>query len=115
MDTFDIDVDFGAEADNLIAREVGRQNAIWGQTQSREDVGEGQLFDASLAHMMGSAAVRGGSHYMVGASFYPPGWTGYRDYGSEVANLVVAAAFIRQEIKRLISEGADTTRKPRPE
>lgn len=39
--------------------------------------------------------------------------TAAQDYGSDVANLAVAAAYIRQEIKRLIAHGADTTRTSR--
>ena len=105
----------GIDADTLIDIEVERQDQLWGAAQDRKDVGDGQLFDAAFAHFVGISSERAGLPHTLGFGFYPEEWTGYRHYGSEVANLVVAAAFIRQEIKRLLLEGADTTRTPRPE
>lgn len=48
---------------------------------------------------------------------YPETWDqgAFRSYGSSVANLVVAAAFLRNEIKRRVARGADTTRSKRGE
>ncbi len=41
---------------------------------------------------------------------FPQDWSGFRDYGSDVANLVVAVAFLTQEIKRKLIAGEDHTR-----
>jgi hypothetical protein len=45
-------------------------------------------------------------------AFYPDNWTGFRNYGVTY-NLVVAAAFLRNEIARRVSLGHDYSRAPR--
>lgn len=107
---------FGEIADDIIAREVAGQDAMWGRSNERADSTKGQLLLAGLATLTtlwcrretGDASV-----FDRAPACYPEGWSGFRDYGSDVANLAVAAAYIRQEIKRLVSIGADVTRKSR--
>jgi hypothetical protein len=101
-------------ADSLIAAELGRQDAMWGVANERADSQNGELFDAAHAQLWLAMAKREGSDsesaIKSAAYLYPLGWTGFRDYGSDVANIVVAIAYLRQEVKRLIANGADTTR-----
>lgn len=104
----------GQKADDLIAAEVAGQDRMWGVANERADSSRGQLLDAGLAQAQALHRRRNGtdSHFSTPACF-PAGWDGFRDYGSDVANLVVAAAYIRQEIKRLVAAGEDTTRTQR--
>jgi hypothetical protein len=44
---------------------------------------------------------------------YPETWSGFRSYGGDIPNIVVAVAFMMQEIKRLLMAGEDYTRLPR--
>jgi hypothetical protein len=108
-------VKVGQAADDLIAREVAGQDAMWGRANERADSSQGQLLRAGLAQLQALQFRRDGDAAAFNSppAIYPADWSGFRDYGSDVANLVVAAAFIRQEIKRLIASGADTTRKSR--
>lgn len=110
----------GAQADALIATEVAIQDRMWGDANERADSEENQLIHAAQAQLElttrileGDSAQRATAHALLG--FYPEDWDGLRSYGSNVANLVVAAAFIRSEIKRRILLGEDTTRSKRGE
>lgn len=102
----------GHEADQLIASEVGRQDRMWGVANERADTHGNQLLHAAMAQLDAVDLRLAGIHSAFESipAIYPPDWTGFRDYGSTVANLVVAAAFLRQEIKRRIAAGEDTTR-----
>lgn len=111
----------GALADKLIAGEVAIQDKMWGVGNDRADATEGQMQGAAMAQI-GLVTLKS----LTGISsetavslcwdeFYPKDWDGFRDYGSDVANLVVAAAYLRSEIKRKIAAGEDTTRAKRPE
>ena len=105
----------GQEADKIIAGEVERQDKMWGVSNDRSDSSHGELLQAALAQSLALQLRREGN---VGAfdtppDEYPADWSGFRDYGSDVANLAVAAAFIRQEMKRLIAAGESIYRKPR--
>jgi hypothetical protein len=109
--------DAGEQADILIETEVSIQDRMWGDANERADSENNQLLAAGLAQLI---ALNYRVHGDTGAfdtvpSVYPEGWDGFRDYGSNVANLVVAAAFIRSEIKRRILLGEDTTRAKRGE
>jgi hypothetical protein len=110
----------GQQADALIATEVAIQDRMWGDANERADAQNNQLLSAGRAQLdfldlklsgvpsdLALATAKDGT--------YPPDWdaTGFRDYGSNVANLVVAAAFIRSEIKRRVLAGEDTTRAKR--
>jgi hypothetical protein len=105
----------GRKADIFIAAEIGRQDRMWGVSNDRADSTKGQLFDAARAQLSGLATRRAGLYgaFDVVPPMYPDGWSGFRDYGSDVANIVVAIAYLRQEAKRLITGGADTTRTSR--
>lgn len=105
----------GRMADEMIAGEVARQDKMWGAANERTDSSKGQLFHAGLAQQMALLNKQNGdpAAFAIPPHIYPADWGGFRDYGSDVANLVVAAAFIRQEIKRKIAAGEDTTRTSR--
>lgn len=105
----------GLEADRIITGEIERQDAMWGVANERADSAKGQLFRAALAQQIAlhNKIIGIPAAFDKAPAVYPSDWSGFRDYGSDVANLAVAAAFIRQEIKRLIASGADTTRKSR--
>lgn len=103
-------------AKNLIDGEVANQNAMWGELNDRADHTKGQLLQAGLAQ---SVAIWGLNHYdrekafQNATNWYPHDWSGFRDYGSDVANLVVAAAFLQQEIKRRLLNGESYERSKR--
>lgn len=110
----------GALADKLIATEVAIQDRMWGDANERADSTNNQLLDAALAQqvLLGTKLKAGATSEDAveeALGFYPKGWDGLRDYGSHVANLVVAAAYLRSEIKRRILLGEDTTRTKRGE
>jgi hypothetical protein len=102
----------GSIADRLIATEVAIQDRMWGDANDRADSTKNQLLAAGAAQIN---AIFFSRVVMAQHSFYPEDWDGFRDYGSDVANLVVAAAFIRSEIKRRVLLGEDTTRAKRGE
>lgn len=112
-------------ADTLIAAEIGRQDRMWGETNDRADIAKGQLFYAAAAQIdflvLAHAVDLDGQHAFTREealeiaqhAVFPEDWGGFRDYGSDVANLVVVAAYIRQEIVRRIRNGESTYRAPR--
>lgn len=112
-------VNAGNLADNLIATEVAIQDRMWGDANERADAAGNQLMSAALAQLVLLQRKLEGDPsedaVAIGQEFYPTDWNGFRDYGSNVANLVVAAAFLRSEIKRRILLGEDTTRAKRGE
>lgn len=105
----------GKQADELIAAEVAKQDRMWGVANERADSSHGQLMHAAMAQLDAlQDRIQGEPDaFEEVPPAYPDDWTGFRDYGSNVANLVVAAAYLRQEIKRRIANGEDTTRKSR--
>lgn len=107
----------GTQADYLIAKEIAGQDKMWGVSNERADSSHGQLLDAGVSQAFAVASVRHGvphdEAFGPDPAFYPKDWSGFRNYGSEVSNLVVAAAFLRQEIKRLIAKGEPTVRTAR--
>jgi hypothetical protein len=105
----------GRKADEIIAKEVAGQDKMWGVANERTDSAKGQLLKAGVSQGIALIDKRAGNPdaFAEPCDFYPADWSGFRDYGSDVANLAVAAAFLRQEMKRLIASGADTTRKSR--
>lgn len=108
-------VEAAAHAAYIIRQEVERQNVMWGDINDRADIAHGQLADAALAQMLRLHERRRGvtTAFDRPPGCYPADWSGFRDYGSDIANLAVAAAFIQNEIKRLLRDGADTTRTSR--
>lgn len=112
----------GAMADTLIASEVSTQDKMWGDANERADSMDGQLLGAALAQAQAIYSVNAYPHDTRKASFeiarlnyYPRDWSGFRDYGSDIANLVVAAAYIRNEIKRRLLKGESFHRSARTE
>ena len=105
----------GQKADEIIAKEVSGQDQMWGVANERTDANGGQLLaaGASQAYALHAKRAGQGEAFESPPPFYPSDWSGFRDYGSDVANLAVAAAVIRQEMKRLIAAGADLTRTSR--
>lgn len=100
----------------LVQAEMDRQDLMWGEVNERADIAERQLMRAGMAQLVALDYRQRGypcPFAAIGVAarhFYPPDWSGFRDYGSDIANLVVAAAFIQQEIARKLRAGEDTTR-----
>jgi hypothetical protein len=104
-------------ADELIAKEIARQDEMWGKSNERADVSHGELMRAGMAQLGALLArqVGGKNAFETAPGIYPADWHGFRDYGSDIANLVVAVAFLRQEIKRKLNADESferTSRKP---
>lgn len=103
----------------IIDGEVARQNAMWGDLNERTDVKNGQLLKAALAqgHLVRNRGYEGLSDEqaieLAREFHYPEDWSGFRDYGSEIANLAVMAAYIENEIKRRLLKGESSYRAPR--
>ncbi len=121
-------------ADQLIAEEIALTFRLY--PGSENENAKGELIDAAIAQatfIRGRDGIRrdyAAAHPDVAKRFidqtfadvrdgiFPPTWPKhvFRDYGSDVANLVVAAAYLRNEIKRRIFLGEDThrtTKEPR--
>lgn len=121
MDVFEHTTDIASatvKARELIASEVALQNKMWGDANERADHTKGQMMMAAMAqiraidlHMHG--AERQLAFDAARVSYYPADWSGFRDYGSDIANLVVAAAYIEQEIKRRLILGEPSHRSAR--
>lgn len=109
----------GDIADTLIELEVSIQDKMWGDDNERAAVTGNQMTHAAVSQLVVAAAKHSGvpsdGAVEIGKTFYPPDWDSLRDYGSVIANLVVAAAFIRSEIKRRILLREDTMRTKRSE
>lgn len=111
----------GDVADALISAEVAIQDKMWGDANERADSTQNQLLAAGAAQLnalffnLNVGAPRENAFASAKHGFYPADWDGFRDYGSNVANLVVAAALIRSEIKRRILLGEDIMRAKRGE
>ncbi|ARQ95284.1 hypothetical protein [Bradyrhizobium phage BDU-MI-1] len=101
--------------DELITAELSKQNAMWGRTNERADISKGQLMHAGMAQLDALHERHLGVEeaFIESPLIYPEDWSGFRDYGSDVANLVVAVAFLTQEIKRKLMAGEDYTRTSR--
>lgn len=108
-----------AFARELIAAEVAIQDRMWESDNGRADCQESELMRAAMASLDVVALKEIGkleSHTAVKIAqddFYPENWSGFRDYGTKIANLVVAAAFIQNQIKLELYKGEDWTRAKR--
>lgn len=103
-----------AKADELIAAEIGRQGRMWGV--ERDDTTSGEMQGAAMAQLDFVGMRQDGEPLALKwaeDAWYPENWCGFRDYGSDVANLAVAAAYIRNEIARKIRAGESTERTSR--
>lgn len=106
----------------MIANEVALQDKMWGDDNARAKHQDGQLLGAALAQAQAIHSVReypadprSLSFEIAHDNYFPKDWdkNAFRDYGSDIANLVVAAAFLHQEIKRRLLVGEDTMRSKR--
>lgn len=109
-------------ADELISGEVTTQDKMWDRDNSAADYSNGELMHAAQASTF-LAILQNDNPPLSEAqldhcvklsrdAFYPDTWSGFRDYGP-VYNLIVAAAFLRNQAKLLIANGGDYARKPR--
>ena len=108
------DVQATTVADELIAAEIARQGRMWGV--ERDDTTQGELQQAAFAQLDFLRRRQRGDHdalVVANFAYYPASWCGFRDYGSDVANLVVAVAYLRNEIARKIRAGESTERTSR--
>lgn len=98
----------------LINAEIDKQIAMWGASNERADADNGELLQAGIAQLEGLYyKLDSGEWPAWTPEVYPKTWGGYRDYGSNVANLVVAVAFLTNEAARRIGNAESTWRKPR--
>lgn len=97
-------------AGRKVQAEMDRQNRMWGI--GRDDHTKGELMYAAMSQLEAVALRQDGEAdaFNEPSHLYPENWSGFRDYGSDVANLVVAAAWIQQEIARKLRAGEDDTR-----
>jgi hypothetical protein len=104
-------------ADLLIATEIAKQDAMWGKLNERADTSKGQLMHAGMAQLDALYDRHNGVEDCFDPNdapmIYPEDWSGFRDYGSDIANLVVAISFLRQEVKRKLLNCEDYTRTSR--
>lgn len=101
--------------DELLTAELAKQNQMWGHLNERADVSQDQLLHAGIAQLDALFDRLNGdpTAFDEAPAVYPIDWSGFRDYGSNVANIIVAAAFLLQDAKRRILNGEDTTRTSR--
>lgn len=98
------------KADRLVNAELQRQNRMWGV--ERDDHTRGEMAQAAAAQVQAVIRRQLGDDtaFAQPPQIYPQNWTGFRDYGSDIANLVVAAAWLHQEIARKLRAGEAETR-----
>jgi hypothetical protein len=103
-------------ADRLIAIEIAKQDEMWGKLNERADTSKGQLMHGGMAQLdalydrhKGLKDAFDDTRRMI----YPEDWSGFRDYGSDIASMVVAIAFFRREAKRKLMNGEGYTRTTR--
>jgi hypothetical protein len=98
--------------DELVSAELAKQNQMWGRLGDRTDNLNGELQLAGMAQLDALFDRQNGEPDAFGSppEIFPQDWSGFRDYGSDIANLVVAVAFLTQEIKRKLMAGEDFTR-----
>jgi len=96
----------------LIFQEMDKQDSMWGPMNERADISNNQLQHAGMAQLDALFDRQNGEPdaFDSAPEIYPQDWSGFRNYGSDVANKVVAVAFLIQSIKHDILQGKDTTR-----
>ena len=82
--------------DELISAELAKQNQMWGRMNERADISQGQLFHAGIAQIDALFDRQNGEPdaFASPPEIYPQDWSGFRDYGSDIANLVVAVVLL---------------------
>ena len=98
--------------DELVSAELAKQNQMWGRFADRVDNMNGEFQLAGMAQLDALFDRQNGEPDAFDSppEIFPPHWSGFRDYGSDIANLVVAVSFLTQEIKRKLMNGEDYTR-----
>ncbi len=86
-----------------------------GEAYERADTSRSELLRAAMAQIAAVGARQEGNKEAFDnpPGIYPESWSGFRSYGPDIPNLVVAAAFLLQEIARKIRLGESTIRLPR--
>ncbi|SHH03136.1 hypothetical protein [Bradyrhizobium erythrophlei] len=97
---------------DFIAKELERQNEMWGPANERVDASKGELFQAGVGQLDAVFDRRNGEEdaFEESPMIYPEGWSGFRSYGADFPNIGVAVTFLIQEMKRLAMNGEDLTR-----
>jgi hypothetical protein len=98
--------------DELISAELAKQNQMFGRMDKRTDILNGEFQHAGMAQLDALFDRQNGEPgaFETPPEIYPEDWSGFRDYGSDVANLVVGVAFLTQEIKRKLLADEKYTR-----
>jgi hypothetical protein len=96
----------------FVMNELTRQNEMWGPTNERVDVSNGELFEAGLGQLDAVFDRRNGDDTAFDEQpmVYPETWSGFRSYGADFPNIGVAVTFLIQEMKRLAMNGENLTR-----
>lgn len=107
-----------AKAMELVRTELNVQMRMWGKNNERADSVNREMMDAAMAQLdlvkIKSAGLRSREATKIAhEDFYPQNWDGFRDYGTDSANLAVAAAYLVSEIARLLLSGKDYERAAR--
>jgi hypothetical protein len=108
------------KATEIVLSELGVQMRMWGTQNERADASDREMMCAAMAQLdlvalKGIGGLRSREAVKVAhADFYPKNWDGFRDYGTDVANLGVAGAYLISEIARKLIAGEDFERAPRP-
>jgi hypothetical protein len=99
-------------ADELVTAELAKQSQMWGRASERSDAANGELMLAGMAQL-DALYIRqlGDPHaFEEPPEIFPENWSGFRDYGPDIPNLVVSIAFLFQEVKRKLMIGEDYAR-----
>ncbi|WP_315740001.1 hypothetical protein [Bradyrhizobium sp. SZCCHNR1093] len=96
----------------LVFAEISKQNEMWGAMNECADVTNGELLMAGIGQLDAVFDRRNGDEtaFDEPPMIYPQNWSGFRSYGGDIPNIIVAAAFALQEAKRLLMNGEDPTR-----
>jgi hypothetical protein len=99
-------------ADELVTAELAKSSGMWGGANERSDVANGELFCAGLGQLDAIFDRRNGEEDAFDSPpmVWPEGWSGFRSYGEDIPNIVVAIAYLTNEVKRLLLAGEDYTR-----
>ena len=102
-------------ADELITAELSKAKAMWGSSSERSDVSKGQLFHAAMAQQDALWARQLGDAraFDEPPTIFPEDWSGFRNYGSDIANIVVSISYLTHEVVRKLMNGEDYTRSSR--
>jgi hypothetical protein len=105
-------------AEDLIKWEMELQDQMWGAgTDNIEAINDGQFQRAAMGQLTALFEKENGDPdaFSSPPPIFPEDWDPgtFRDYGTGIANLVVAAAWLTQEIRRRLNNGESRKRSPR--